>query len=498
MIIKRKYFNYLLNTVSVSFAITLLSACTVGPNFEKPTQGFDEITARDSYEVDKPQNASDLKVFSSKWWELFNDPILMQLEEQAQVGNLDLQIASNRIAQSRAKLGITDADKLPVLSANASYAHEGNSANGKWAALGAPTEADNFFMAGFDASWELDLWGKNQRLSERAMAQLEATIYQREAARVSLTAEVARTYFLLRNMQATLDIALKKQALAEHVVELLSSREKNGVGTHIETIYALAQLEHSKAAVPDIQKRIHAQMNALALLLGKQPRALESLLKNPKQTMHLPKGMFTSIPSDIAQQRPDILQAEANLHSAVASIGAAKANFYPSISLTGSLGVEAFDGDDLGSWDSRAFSIGPKVYLPLFQGGRLTLQLELTKEKQKNAALLYRKVVLTAWHEVDNAIDAWLAQQSHHHKLSIADDFTKQALYVVNRNYQQGTADSLSVFSEQAKVLDSQNRLNNSTTNGALAIVNLYKSLGGGWDNSVNKINTLASHEEAQ
>jgi len=498
MIVNCKYVKCSLNRVCFAVSLAILSGCTVGPNFEQPTDHFQPITARSDYELNMPQSTAAKEVSSSQWWQVFNDPILMQLQSQAQIGNLDLQVASNRIAQSRAKLGITDADKLPSLSAHASYVREGNSENGKLVALGAPATAENFFMSGFDASWELDLWGRNKRLSERATAQLEATIYDREAARVSLAAEVAKTYFLLRSTQTQIDIANKKERIAERVVNLVSSREKNGVGTRFDTISAQSQLASSKAVLPELQQRAHAQMNALALLLGEQPRALESLLTTPTQQLQLPQGMFTSIPSNLAQHRPDILKAEANLHSAVASIGAAKANFYPSISLVGSVGLEAFDGEDLASWDSRAFSIGPKVYLPLFQGGRLTQQLELSKEKQKNAALGYRKVVLTAWHEVDNAIDGWLAQQNHHQKLFIANEYAQLALHTIDRSYQQGAADNLSVLAEQAKLLDSQSRLNYSATNGALAVINVYKSLGGGWDNSLLDDNNNVDLNQAE
>ncbi|MGB6137436.1 MAG: TolC family protein, partial [Shewanella sp.] len=173
-----------------------------------------------------------------------------------------------------------------------------------------------------------------------------------------------------------------------------------------------------------------------------------------------------------------------HLHAAVAAIGVAEADFYPRVTLSGRLGLESFDSSDLLGWDSRSFTVGPKVYLPIFSGGKLTQQLELTKEKQKSSALSYRKTVLAAWHEVDNAIDAWRAQQSQQHKLSIAHQYTEQAMKMIERNYQQGTSDHLAVLQQKGQVLNSQIQLNNSTTQAEIAVVSLYKTLGGGWDNS--------------
>jgi outer membrane protein TolC len=170
------------------------------------------------------------------------------------------------------------------------------------------------------------------------------------------------------------------------------------------------------------------------------------------------------------------------LHAATAAIGVAKADFYPRIDLRGRIGVEAFDTGDLGSWDSRFFSVGPTVYLPIFQGGRLTQRLALSEAAQKTAALAYRQTVLRAWHEVDNALDAWAAQQQQHAELLVSYEQNRQALHIAERGYQNGAADYLTVLTAQRNVLASQTSLNDSATSVTLALVNLYKSLGGGWD----------------
>ncbi|MBA1377157.1 efflux transporter outer membrane subunit [Pseudomonas brassicacearum] len=466
--------------IAAALGAACLAGCMVGPDFVRPDGGLDaaQLVPRQEHSGPFP-TSGEVPV---RWWLLFNDGVLAQLQARAQEGNLDLQMASERIEQSRAQLGISASQLLPEVGANASYAREGLSENGKFAALGAPTAPQNFWQLGFDASWEIDLWGRAQRLREGAAATVEATLYDREAARVALSAEVARTYLQLRGTQAQQDIARQNQAVAERTLALAESRERNGVATRFETSSARAQLAAVKALLPELAQRRNAQMNALALLLGEQPRALDALLREAMPLPSLPTRVPLGVPSELAHRRPDILRAEAQLHAATAAIGVAKADFYPRIGLKGRIGVEAFDSSDLASWDSRTFSIGPTVYLPIFQGGRLKQRLTLTESQQKTAALAYRQTVLQAWHEIDNALDAWAAQQREHDELLVSYEQNRQALHAAERGYEQGAADYLSVLTAQLNVLASQTRLNASTTNATLTVVNLYKSLGGGWD----------------
>jgi outer membrane protein TolC len=196
----------------------------------------------------------------------------------------------------------------------------------------------------------------------------------------------------------------------------------------------------------------------------------------------LPASIPVGIPSELAHRRPDILRAEAQLHAAVAAIGIAKADFYPRIGLRGRAGAEAFEVDDLASWDSRFFSVGLTVHLPIFQGGRLVQRLALGEARQRQAALAYRQTVLRAWHEVDNALDALAARQEQYAELLVSYEQNRQALQVAERGYQEGAADYLSVLTAQRNLLASQTSLNASATGATLALVQLYKSLGGGWD----------------
>src|SRR3546814_704373 len=297
-----------------------------------------------------------------------------------------VQAASERIGQSRAQLGIASSLLLPSVGVSAGYSRETISEHGKFAALGAPTSASDFWQLGFEASWELDLWGRARRSREGAAAAFEATVYEREAARVALSAEVARAYLQLRGTQAQLDITRQNLDVADRTLRLAESRERNGVATRFETASARAQLATVEALVPELVQRRNTLMNALALLLGEQPRALDAQLLEAMPLPSLPSNVPVGLPSELAHRRPDIQRAEAQLHAATAAIGVAKADFYPRIGLKGRVGVEAFEFNDLDSWDSRFFSVGPTVYLPIFQGGLLKQRLALNEARQRTAA----------------------------------------------------------------------------------------------------------------
>lgn len=481
-------------SLGLAACISMLTGCAVGPNFLRPESGLHAAVFQP-----RTGNAGNTPIAESgapsHWWTLFNDPILTSLESRAQLANLDLQVATSRIEQSRAQLGIASSELLPSVSAGASYAREALSEHGKFAALGAPTKPGDFWQIGFDASWELDLWGRARRARESAVAALEATAYEREAVRVTLSAEVARTYLQLRGTQAQLDIANQNKAIAERALNLAESRERNGIATRFETSSARAQQAAINAMIPELTQRHNALMNALALLLGEKPRALDVQLRQTMPLPSLPSEVPVGIPSELARRRPDILRAEAQLHAATANIGVAKADFYPRIGLKGRLGVEAFESGDLASWDSRFFSVGPTIYLPIFHGGKLMQRLALTEARQKTAALQYRQTVLQAWHEVDNALDALTAQQRQHAELLISYEQNKQALQVAERGYQEGAADYLSVLTAQRNLLASQTSLNTSATNATLTLVNLYKALGGGW--SAGETDIASGHSVA-
>ncbi|MDY0842529.1 efflux transporter outer membrane subunit [Acinetobacter radioresistens] len=480
----------LLQNAGTAFCMISICGCTVGPDFVRPHHEITQLQPPPHTDDIYSNQLSSTDKIPSEWWKIFNDKLLIELQSRAKLNNLDLQMAVERIEQSRAQLGITSSQLLPNIGSSTSYSREALSQNGKFAALGAPTKASDFWQLGFDASWELDLWGRAQRMREGAAASFEATIYDREAVQIALSAELARTYLQLRGTQAQLSIAQQNLEIANRLIKITESRIRNGVATRFETASALAQQATVKAMLPELIQQRNQLMNALALLIGEKPRALDEQLSQTLTLPVLPQHIPIGIPSEFAHQRPDIQRAEAKLHAATAAIGVAKADFYPRIGLRGRVGVEAFEINDLDSWDSRLFSVGPTVYLPIFQGGKLTQRLALNEFRQKEAALAYRQTVLRAWHEVDNALNAWNTQQSHHAELVVSYEQNKQAFQAAERSYQQGIADYMTVLTAQRNLLTAQSQLNTSSTNVAVSIVNLYKSLGGGWD--VTSFNTAS------
>ncbi|WP_313960322.1 efflux transporter outer membrane subunit [Bordetella genomosp. 13] len=468
--------------LTISLATAMLAGCAVGPDFQRPEDALQSARLAPRPDTLHAQAAVSSDPVPRRWWTLFGDPVLDGLLAGVWDGNLDLQAASARLAQSRARYGIAVAGLYPQINAGASYTRQRLSENGPMAALGAPTDPTDLWQAGFDARWEIDLWNRQGRLKEGALARMQAQAYQREAVRVSLAAEIARNYLVLRGVQQRLDIARQNEALARHMVQLVQTRQRNGVATRFDLAAAQSQLAKVQALLPELSQRQHELMNALALSIGQAPRQLDALLAPTGAMPRVPPNANVGLPSELAHRRPDIREAEAALHAATADIGAAQADFYPRITLGGSIGLQALDDGDLGTWGARNFSIGPSIHLPIFEGGRLKRTLELTKASQQAAAIQYRKTVLQAWHEIDNALNARGAQYQQHDALVEAYARSREAFAATQSQYQNGVADYVGVLVAQQALLKDQLALSDSTTAVGTSLVALYKALGGGWD----------------
>jgi NodT family efflux transporter outer membrane factor (OMF) lipoprotein len=493
--------------ISPVLALLLFTGCALGPNFQSPGQKQYAATLTSAPEPGASTQLTE-GALQPAWWNLFGDATLTMLERDALLSNLDLQTAYTRLTQSRASLKVTGAALLPTVSANASQLRERASPNGILALTGtaasiAPTAAngsDPFGTAslpgdsgsapysvsqfGIDASWEVDLWGRTRRLREAATAQVSAAFYDTQAMRVSIAAEVARVYLELRGTQSDLRIARSGIELTEKSLHVARRRAALGVATDFDTAIAAAQLATFRAAVPNLVQRQRSLMNALAMLLARPPRALDEQLTAVTDVPRLPANVPVGLPSQLARRRPDILRAEAQLHAATAAIGVAKADFYPSISLTGSLGFQALKFSEVGNWSSRQFAVGPVLHLPIFEGGRLAGNLAMTESRQQEAALDYQRMVLGAWHEVDNALTAFHSEQERDGFLEEAVAENRRALARAERRYAQGATDYLNILVTQQRLLDSENLASRSRTNMALNMVTLYKTLGGGWNAS--------------
>ncbi|WP_312974780.1 efflux transporter outer membrane subunit [Stutzerimonas nitrititolerans] len=467
-----------LRQITYALGPLVLSGCINMPSVQLPS--FDTGAALQSREaLLAGQPALSGSRAPADWWQLFNDSTLSSLESELNL-NLDLQSALLRIEESRAQLGLVDAPRRPTLSASSGYSRSAISENSPTHRLGAPTEGQDMWSLGLQANWELDLWGHLRHLSEAAQAELKAAYYGRHALEVSVAADVARNYLLLRGVQAQTSLIEQNLQVARDLVRMADSRERNGIATRFDAAAARADVAGLKARLVQLNHQGDALMNALALLLGKPPRELDERLARASLPL-MPSRLPIGVPSELARQRPDILQAEARLQAAVENIGAAKADFYPRISLTGGLGVQAFDLSDLGSWGSRNYSVGPTIYLPIFEGGRLRSQLALSKAHQRQAAVAYQQTVLRAWHEVDDALGTYASELKRHEQLELAVEQNEIALRVAQRSYQQGSESFTSVLVARRNLLASQGALSDCATASALAVVSLYRALGGGW-----------------
>jgi len=422
----------------------------------------------------------------ARWWEFFKDPVLSELQQRAADGSLDLQLAASRIEESRAQLGLAEAAEQPSVGLTAGYSRDALSENSPLVHIGASSKPYNTWRGGLQASWELDLWGHLKQLSASAQARWQASQYEREALRVSVSADVARNYLLLRGAQEQANILAQQRQIAQQLLSLSLSRERNGVATRSDVAAARSALARLDAQQAQQDQRVELLVNALALLLGQGPRALDAALGPVTVAPPMPQRLPVGLPSELAHRRPDILQAEARLRAATADIGAAEADFYPRISLSGALGVQAFKLEDLGSWDSRQFAASPVLYLPLFDGGRLQRTLALTQARQREAGLNYRQTVLRAWHEVDDALSASNSEALRHQQLQLAQEQSEQALQVARRALEQGASDQHALLLAQSALLSSQSALTESRTAAGLALVALYRALGGGWPQSMD------------
>ncbi|CDY78151.1 Outer membrane component of tripartite multidrug resistance system [Caballeronia glathei] len=486
---------------------TALTGCLVGPDFERP-----QTSTPDVFDRTQSAQASSRAIeaeFSPEWWTLFNDPILDSLEKQLTDANLDVAAASARLRQSRAEQRIVGAEEYPTLTGAASYYRERGSPNGILSLLGVtPTggqvqsaagdtplgvaplpgskgsPAYDLYQFGFDASWELDFWGRVRRGVEAATALSEASYEDRNSILLSARAELARDYVQLRDTQALLEIARQNLGIARDAVKLTETRVREGVTTELDVANASAQAESIESLIPTLESRSATTINAIGVLLAREPGALRQMLGEPHDVPALPEQVPIGVPSELVQRRPDIRRAEAQLHAATAAIGMAKADFYPRISLNGSAGFQSLQLSNLADWASGQFVIGPSISLPIFEGGRLKGTLHLREAQQQEAAIVYKRTVLQAWREVDDALVVYDAEQRRRDRLKAVVSLNQRALSIARQRYKAGAVDFLDVLNVQKQLLDAQSKLEQSKADAAANLITLCKVLGGGWEST--------------
>jgi NodT family efflux transporter outer membrane factor (OMF) lipoprotein len=485
-----------------SAALLALSGCMVGPDFSAP-----RAATPDAFTTAGPNSVTS-GAADPAWWTSFNDPELTQLEAQAVAQNLDLQIATQRLLEAEATAQMQGAVLYPSLGAAASYTRELPSKEGPFAlfgsAIAASTDASrtasggsgasgggaisissgalNLYQYGLQTQYDLDLWGKNRRTVEAAVAQARSSAEAQRAALLNVEAAVASTYIQLRGTQAVLAITQQNLDSANQLVALTNERQQAGLTTALDVANAKAQADNISAQLPGLTAQRDALIGQLGLLLGQTPGGLPASLTTTAPVPLTPPSVPVGLPSDLLTRRPDVREALDDLHAATAETGVAQAQFFPDLSLGASASLQALQFKDLNGWSALTYAFGPNLTLPLFEGGALTGQLKLRQAQQQEAAIGYAKTVLTAFTQVNTALTTY---NEDHAALDALDADVKQtgiALGLAEDQYRNGLADYLTVLTAQQAGLAAQQAQAQATERMGTDLVTLYQALGGGWE----------------
>ncbi len=484
-----------------------LAGCTgVGPDFVAPKALLPVASFLEGGKAPAAIVANDVTraPIDAQWWRAFHDPVLSELESRVADQNLDVRTATLRLAESRAQRSVTASAELPTLNGTGQYQRERLSQNGIVSLIpasifgggttggagattaGASTSSFStpisIYNVGFDASWEIDVWGHVRRQIEAADANLDASAEQRRDTLVSSLAEVARDYVQLRGTQALIRIAKDNITVEKEILGIAKVRQEKGLTTGLDTESAAAQVASVEAQLPQLEQQEIQGINAIGLLLDEPPLALSRQLLPVKSVPATPPRVPVGLPSELARRRPDIRMAEAQLHMATADIGVAVAEFYPSVRFNGTPTLQALDAKNLFKGSSLNYVIGPTVTLPIFEGGRLKSTLVLREKQQQEAAISYHKTVLQAWHDVVNAMTAYRTEQDRRLKLKEQVEHARAALVLARSRYSDGVADFTTLLTNAQTVLTAEQQFAQSTANVSVDLVALYKALGGGWE----------------
>ncbi|WP_428392868.1 efflux transporter outer membrane subunit [Lichenicoccus sp.] len=465
---------------AVAIALAL-AGCTVGPDYHPPMVASPLQWGREPGHV---AGRTDTNPIDAQWWESFRDPELSSLVERLAAQDIDLMTAAERVRQAEDEREVVRAEGLPQLDEKSSYMHQRQSPNGFVSLVQpapfAPLTYD-LWQNALSASWELDLFGRVRRAVEAQRANIAAMIAARHAVALDALANLAQDYMQYRGTQARIAITRRNLVLARRDLALVLNQFDNGVGTTLNVARARAQVATEAANLPTLRAEAARLVNAIGLLLAEPPRALQAELAPAKALPMAPPLVPIGLPADLIRRRPDIAEAEARLHRATAQTGVAVASFYPDVSLTGQFGAQGRIIGNAFSLPDRVFAIGPSVDLPLFKGGRLIGTLHLRRSQQREAALDFRRTVLRAWRDVDDALTAYAEAQQRRVEIAAAERQDRIALGAARQSFALGAIDFLNVISAESALLADQGALARSDTETETDLVGLYKALGGGW-----------------
>jgi NodT family efflux transporter outer membrane factor (OMF) lipoprotein len=451
----------------LTFALT---GCLVGPNYHRPTTS---LPAQFPGSPTSPESIAD-----QKWFDLFQDATLKQLVGTALEKNFDVQIAAQRVLEARAQYGIQRANLLPTLDASGSYNSSRSSSIGSFPfPPGTPT-AFSYTQAGLQLSWELDLWGRLRRLTESARAQYLASEEARHGVIVSLVSDVMTTYFSLRELDLELEIAQHNNEIARDNLRLIRERKDRGAANGLEVYQAEQFLYTTTSEIPSVERSITQTEDALNLLLAQAPAEVPrgQALEQISSALELPAGL----PSSLIERRPDIREAEDNLIAANAQIGAAKALFFPAISLTGFLGSQSQSLAGMFTGPARMESLAPAALLPIFHAG-LRSGVQLTEAQERDMLITYQKSIYGALREVADALATHTRSREQRGEEEKLVHALSESVRLSNLRYRGGLDSYLQVLDSERDLFSGQLTLAQLRLVELQSVVQLYRELGGGW-----------------
>jgi NodT family efflux transporter outer membrane factor (OMF) lipoprotein len=450
--------------------MTVAACAPVGPDFQPPELQAPATWQRGS---DAGLAVGPLAPESlARWWTNFNDPVLTDLIEMAVAGNLDLQLARARLHEARARLGVARADEFPALttSGSATRAHR-------------DSQTRNLFALGFDAGWELDIFGGARRSREAARADLAAGREDLRDVLVSLLGEVAGNYLETRTYQARLAAADENLQIQADTLQLADWRYQAGLSDELAVQQARYNLAGTRAQLPTLRVGLAGALNRLAVLTGADAARMHELLQKPAPIPAPPLTVMVGVPAETLRQRPDLRRAEQQLAAATARVGVAVSDLYPKFRLSGSIGVESVDSADILAAANGNWRFGPSFSWPLFDGGLIRRNIEVQSALQEQKLLQYRGVVLGALAEVENALTAFVEELRRQQALAEAAEAARAAAGLARNKYQAGLRDFSTVLDAQRSQSSFDDQLAQSRGMVGADLVRLYKALGGGWQN---------------
>ncbi|MBR4172068.1 MAG: efflux transporter outer membrane subunit [Kiritimatiellae bacterium] len=464
-------------------ALGVAGCFSVGPDYREPEvkKPVSELTdAGLPLSSNKMTQAERVTISAeevSAWWTIFKDEKLTWLVNQAFASNLTMRVAAMRVREARAQLAIARGKWEPSLDLSGGYTRDRTSANGKTGLK----LTRNDYMGGFDASWEIDIFGGTRRNVEAARADLDAEIAALDQAWVSLAAEVGVNYMDLLTMKERLVVAHNNLKIQQETLDILASRNKAGIGDDLAVQQAKYNVETTRATIPNLQVQIESYLNSLAILTGQEPGTLHEALKDVRFSDPIPPRRLTGIDAELLRRRPDIRQAERNLAAQCARIGVAEAELYPHFYLTGSVGLESLKASNLFKSESLYWNFGPSFSWSIFNGNTVRANIDIQDARYQSALATYQQTLLSAQGEIRDALTAYVQEFHRFEALTRAVEAAQSAVNISQDLYKNGLRDFNNVLDSERSLLTLQESFTISEGNIAMHLIKLYKAMGGGW-----------------